>query len=103
MSQDICASGTHVAVLEGDVHQTVTFVDGGNFNILKLTKDMSNYSFSPEGCWNTLEVLTEPVLTAIFPAGLTEIQDNALEGASFETLDFPTQSLSKLATMHLRI
>ena len=96
MADDFYASGTHVAVLEGDVHQTVTFVDGGNFNILKLTKDMSNYSFSPEGCWNTLEVLTEPVLTAIFPAGLTEIQDNALEGASFETLDFSNTKLVKI-------
>ena len=96
MTDDFYASGTHVAVLDGDAHQTITFVDGGNFNILKLTKDMSNYSFSPEGCWNTLEVLTEPVLTAIFPAGLTEIQDNALEGTDFETLDFSNTKLVKI-------
>ena len=96
MSQDICASGTHVAVLDGDAHQTITFVDGGNFNILRITKGMSNYTFSPENCWNTLEEAIEPQAAATFPEALTEIRENALLGAEFEILDFSNTRLTKI-------
>ena len=96
MTDDFYASGTHVAVLDGDAHQTITFVDGGNFNILRITKGMSNYTFSPENCWNTLEEAIEPQAAATFPAALTEIRENALLGAEFEILDFSNTRLNKI-------
>ncbi len=50
------ASGTHTVVLNGTRTQHIYFdsYDSSHFNILKLTQDISNYTFSPEKCWNSL-------------------------------------------------
>lgn len=56
------ASGTHKVILSGDDTQKVTFESypDSHFNILKLTKDASNYEFNPEECWNELVSETDP-------------------------------------------
>jgi hypothetical protein len=42
-------------ILNGTQPQKVSFVDSySGFNILKLTQDMDQYTFTPEQCWKTL-------------------------------------------------
>ncbi len=49
------AGGTHKVVLSGEEKQIITFEGMRNwFNILELTKDISNYEFNPYGRWNKL-------------------------------------------------
>lgn len=44
------ASMQHKTVLNGDNHQTVD-MPSGTFNILELTRSMSNYTFTKNNCW----------------------------------------------------
>lgn len=55
------ASGTHKVILSGTDKQTVTFesYDSSHFNILSLTQDSSQYVFSDDPCWDTLNNETQ--------------------------------------------
>lgn len=50
------ASGTHTVILSGEAPQSAAFdsYPDSHFNILKLTKDEMNYTFSSDSCWNEL-------------------------------------------------
>ena len=41
-------------VLNGNKKQSVTLASSDKFNILVLTQPISNYTFKPDKCWNTL-------------------------------------------------
>ncbi|MGN0620748.1 MAG: dockerin type I repeat-containing protein [Porcipelethomonas sp.] len=68
----------HKTILNGDKKQTVTLGDYNKFNILVITKPLSNYTFNPEECWNTLiqnaPPVTTPVTTTTTVAATTTIK-----------------------------
>ena len=47
-------SQSHKTILSGDKTQFVTMSDSEKFDILMLTKPVSNYTFIPDECWYTL-------------------------------------------------
>ena len=49
------ASGTHKVLLYGENPQNVKLGSYAQFNILQITQDFSQYTFSPDPCWVTLE------------------------------------------------
>ena len=44
----------HRTILTGNKKQSVKLGSSNKFNILVLTKPITNYTFDPENCWNTL-------------------------------------------------
>ena len=47
-------SNGHRTILSGNKKQKITLNDSDKFNILVVTKPISNYTFNPDNCWNTL-------------------------------------------------
>ena len=41
----------HTTILDGQQHQIIMLPSGSHFGVLRLTKDVSNYTFEPEACW----------------------------------------------------
>ena len=41
----------HTTILDGQQHQIIMLPSGSHFGVLRLTKDVSNYTFEPEVCW----------------------------------------------------
>lgn len=52
-------SNGHRTILTGNKKQSVTLNSSNKFNILVLTKPISNYTFNPNDCWNTLIYIEE--------------------------------------------
>ena len=52
---------SHKTILAGNKKQSVTMSDSEKFDILMLTKPVSNYTFTPDECWYTL-ITAEPDL-----------------------------------------
>ena len=48
------SNGEHTTILSGKGKQSVTVGEYDKFDVLVLTKPLSNYTFNPNECWNTL-------------------------------------------------
>ena len=89
----------HKTVLNGEKHQTITLNSDNKFNILELTKPMSNYTFNPDPCWNELIRCASDTTTATTTTSTTTITTTTVTVPDTTTETVPTTTSKTTTTI----